>query len=656
MPHPTAAGPVDTTASPHSTWQTLPFSAARIIDGFWAKHRQTNRQVSLRHGLAMLERASNLHNLRLAAGWATGVHAGRNFSDETVYKWLEALAWELGGYPDAGLQQMADDVIDLVEAAQQPDGYLNSYYTVVEPDRRWTDLDHGHELYCAGHLFQAAIAFQRAVGDTRLLAVARRLADHIDTVFGPDKRQGACGHPEVEMALVELYRCTQERRYLRLAQFFIDQRGQRKMRGFRANGPEYHQDHVPVRDVQAAAGHAVRQMYLATGVSDVCLESGELALIEAMRRLWDDIASTKLFITGGVGARFDGEAFGEPYELPSDQCYCETCAAIGNLMWNWRLLLLTGDARHADLIERTLYNGILSSPSLDGEHYFYVNPLMLRNSGQMRTSSTPLDSRLYVVRPEWHYVACCPPNVMRLLASLSHYLATYDRDGIQIHQYASADITAELSTSGQVALKMTTDYPWNGAVRLTIVETHRSDWTLHLRIPAWCKGYRLTIDGAPAEQSTTVDGYLALTRAWRVGSTIVLDLDMQPKYIAANPRIDALRGCLAIQRGPLVYCLEGHDQPAGVNLLGIRIDPAQPLHADWSSTLFGGTTTIRAGGYALDLDSWQGQLYRPFAVDASPSLRSLELTAIPYYAWANRGPTSMRVWIPRLETDTREAD
>jgi DUF1680 family protein len=652
MTYTTTAGPVDTSASPHSAWQTLPSSAARITDGFWARYRQTNRQVSLRHGYAMLERAANLHNLRLAAGWTTGAHAGRNFSDETVYKWLEALAWELGSDPDAGLQQMADEVIGLVQAAQQPDGYLNSYYTVVEPNRRWTDLDHGHELYCAGHLFQAAIAFQRAVGDTRLLAVARRLADHIDTIFGPDKRQGACGHPQVEMALVELYRCTHEPRYLQLAQFFIDQRGQRKMRGFRANGPEYHQDHVPVREAQAAAGHAVRQMYLAAGVSDVCLETGEPALLEAMRRLWDDIASTKLFITGGVGARFDGEAFGEPYELPSDQCYCETCAAIGNLMWNWRLLLMTGEARHADLIERTLYNGILSSPSLDGQHYFYVNPLMMRNSGQMRTSSTPLDSRSYVVRPEWHYVACCPPNVMRLLASLSHYLATYDRHGIQIHQYASADIAAELSAGSRAALKMATDYPWNGTIRLTIVEAPGDEWTLRLRIPAWCKAYRLTIDGVAIERRAAPDGYLALTRAWRVGSTIVLDLDMQPELMAPNPRIDAVRGCLAIQRGPLVYCLEGHDQPDGVNLLDIRIDPDQPLHADWNPTLLGGMTIVRARGYVLNLDTWDGALYRASAGQAPLPRDSLTLTAIPYYAWANRGATSMRVWIPSTVTSS----
>jgi DUF1680 family protein len=650
MNHSHAAGSVDTILSPHSVWRTLPFAAARITDGFWARQQQTNRQVSLRHGYAMLERAGNLPNLRLAAGRTGGAYTGRNFSDETVYKWLEALAWELGNGPDTDLQRMAEEVIDLVVAAQQPDGYLNSYYTVVEPNQRWFDLDHGHELYCAGHLFQAAIAFQRALGDTRLLDVARRLADHIDTIFGSGKRQGACGHPEVEMALVELYRSTQERRYLQLAQFFIDQRGQRKMRGFRANGPEYHQDHVPVREVQTAAGHAVRQMYLATGVSDVYLETGEPALVEAMHRLWDDIASTKLFITGGVGPRFDGEAFGEPYELPADQCYCETCAAIGSLMWNWRLLLISGESRYADLIERTLYNGILSSPGIDGQHYFYVNPLMMRNSGQMRMSSTPLDSRLYTVRPEWHYVACCPPNVMRLLATLSHYLATYDHEGIQIHQYASADIAAELDVGGTVALRMETDYPWSGVVHITVAETPSDDWTLRLRIPAWCKGYSLTVDQAPVEQRMATDGYLALTRTWRSGTTVVLDLHMEPELIAPNPRIDSVRGCLAIQRGPLVYCLEDQDQPAGMNLLDIRIDPDQPLQADWNTALFGGTTIVHARGYALDLDGWDGALYRTFEGGAGPRRHPLTLTAIPYYAWANRGPASMRVWIPRLET------
>jgi uncharacterized protein len=503
-------------------------------------------------------------------------------------------------------------------------------------------------MYCAGHLIQAAVAFQRALGDGRLLDVARRMADHIDSVFGPDKRHGTCGHPEIEMALVELYRCTQEPRYLRLAQFLIDQRGQQKMRGYKTNGPEYHQDHLPVRAVQSPAGHAVRQMYLTAGVSDVGLETGEGALVEAMHQIWNDMVATRLFITGGVGSRFDGEAFGEPYELPSDQCYCETCAAIGSLMWNWRMLLLTGDHAYADLIERTLYNGIISSPSLDGTHFFYVNPLLVRGRHYGHDASSSSDGRAYRVRPEWHYVACCPPNVMRLLAALGHYLATHDDNGIQIHQYASADIAVELGGRGKVALRMDTDYPWSGSISVTIVETHGADWPLSLRLPAWCQRYRLTIDGAPVEADVELDGYLTLTRAWRTGTTVEIELEMEPTLVAPNPRIDSTRGCLAITRGPLVYCLEQHDQPAGAELLDIQIDPGAPLHADWSPDLLGGTMLVRAHGAALDPEAWDGVLYRPFASAPDQQRQALTLTAIPYYAWANRGPTGMRVWIPEF--------
>jgi uncharacterized protein len=646
MTHLNSAGPVDTSASPYGTLRTLPFAAVQITAGFWANYQQLNRQASLHHGYAMLERAGNFHNLRLAAGRATGAHIGRNFYDETVYKWLEALAWELGNRPDAELQRMADEVIELVAAAQQPDGYLNSYYTTAEPNARWGDLDHGHELYCAGHLFQAAVAFQRAIGDTRLLDVARRFADYIDSVFGPGRRQGTCGHPEVEMALVELYRSTQELRYLQLAQFFIDQRGYQTMRGYRTNGPEYHQDHLPVREVQEPAGHAVRQMYLAAGVSDLSLETGEPALVDAMRRVWRSMVATRLFITGGVGSRFDGEAFGEPYELPSDQCYCETCAAIGNLMWNWRMLLLTGERRYADLIERALYNGILSSPSLDGQHFFYVNPLLVRGSHYGRDASSSSDGRAYGVRPEWHYVACCPPNVMRLLATLGHYLATYDQQGIQIHQYASADIAVEMGERDRVALRMRTDYPWSGNIGLTIVETPDEAWTLRLRVPDWCLRYRLSIDGAPLE-ATATDGYITLTRSWRAGTAVVLDLEVEPVLVAPNPRIDATRGCLAIMRGPLLYCLERHDQSADVDLLDVQLDAGEPLRAEWSPALLGGAMLVRAHGYASDPQAWDGALYRPLPSTADQPQRALTLTAIPYYAWANRGVGGMRVWIPR---------
>ncbi|MBN1375701.1 MAG: glycoside hydrolase family 127 protein [Dehalococcoidia bacterium] len=415
------AGPVDNSNSANGLYRLVPNGDVQITDGFWAKRQNLNRQVSLKHGYAMLNKAGNLHNLKLAAGMAVGSHIGRNFSDETVYKWLEALAWELGRAPDDELQDMADEVISLIMAAQAPDGYLNSYYQVMEPDNRWEDLAFGHELYCAGHLIQAAIAFKRAVDDDRLLKVARKFADYIGSVFGPGKKKGTSGHPGIEMALVELFRTTGQERYLQLAQFFLDQRGKRSMRGIGANGPEYHQDHVAVREADEVAGHAVRQTYLAAGIADLYMETGEQSLLDADRRLWADMTGSKLYITGGIGSRHDGEAFGEKYELPPDQCYCETCAAIGSLFWNWRMLLISGESRYADLIERLLYNGILSSPGLDGTSYFYANPLMLRNGKYMRLSANPTEETIssFSGRPEWHSVACCPPNVMRLTSSFT---------------------------------------------------------------------------------------------------------------------------------------------------------------------------------------------------------------------------------------------
>jgi DUF1680 family protein len=641
------AGPVDTSRSQFVQLQALPLGALRFKPGFWSNVRDSNRRVSLKHGYDMLKKAGNFDNLKLAAGAGSGQYRGMNFLDEDVYKWLEALAWEMGRAPDAELQHMADEVIALVTAAQEPNGYLNSYYQVVEPGRKWTDLDFGHELYCAGHLFQAAVAFRRAVGDSRLLEVACRLADHIASIFGPGKKEGACGHPEVEMALVELYRCTGNETYLNLAKFFIDQRGQKRMRGLGANGPEYHQDHVPVREAQEVAGHAVRQMYLVTGVTDLYMETGEQALLEAVGRLWQDMTGTKMYLTGGVGSRYDGEAFGEAYELPPDQCYCETCAAIGSLMWNWRLLLITGESRYADLIERTLYNGILSSPSLDGRHYFYVNPLMLRSGRYVRLSSNRPQGEEFAGRPEWHSVACCPPNVMRLLASLEHYGVTTSASGLQIHLYTSFDADARLPDHRPAALSVETEYPWQGRVRITVRQSGPAPWQLSLRLPEWCQSFDLTVNNLQVRDPVLEKGYILLERSWRPGDVIDLNLAMPPFLVAPNPRVDAIRDCLAIQRGPLVYCLEGCDQEAPENLLDMQIDASQPLQARWQDNLLGGIMTVEAAGYLAGPGAWQGELYQPSAKTPGLTRRPVRLTAIPYYVWGNRGVGSMRVWIPR---------
>ncbi len=642
-----AAGPVDTSRSLFARLQALPLGALRFKPGFWSNVTTSNRKVSLKHGYAMLKKAGNFHNLKLAAGAESGQYRGMNFLDEDVYKWLEALAWEIGKAADDELREMADEVIALVVAAQEPNGYLNSYYQVVEPDRKWTDLDFGHELYCAGHLFQAAVAFKRALDDGRLLKVACRLADHIASVFGPGKKEGACGHPEVEMALVELYRSTGNETYLNLAQFFIDQRGKKRMRGLGANGPEYHQDHVPVREAEEVAGHAVRQMYLVTGVTDLYMETGEQALLEAVHRLWRDMTNTKMYLTGGVGSRYDGEAFGEAYELPPDQCYCETCAAIGSLMWNWRLLLLTGESRYADLIERTLYNGILSSPGLDGRHYFYVNPLMLRSGRYVRLSSNPPQGEAFAGRPEWHSVACCPPNVMRLLSSLEHYFVTTRDTGLQIHLYASFDANAWLPGNQPAALSVETDYPWQGQVRITVRQSGPSPWQLSLRLPEWCQSFDLALNDLPVQHPVLEKGYILLERTWRPEDVIELNLAMPPFLVAPNPRVDAIRDCLAIQRGPIVYCLEGCDQEVTDRLLDMQIDAGQPLHARWRDDLLGGIMAVEAAGYLADPELWQGVLYQPYGKAPGAIRRPVRLTAIPYYAWGNRGIDSMRVWIPR---------
>ena len=621
---------VSTTKSSHARWHTLPVGQVALTGGFWFHKQAINRRVSLRHGYRMLEQSGNLHNLRLAAGSVAGDYRGPVFMDSDVYKWLEAASLDLANVPDPELEGMVDEVIALVSAAQQPDGYINSYYQVHKPDARWTNLDHDHELYCAGHLFEAAVAHHRATGQSRLLDIACRFADCIDGVFGPGKLDGVPGHPEIELALVELYRETGERRYLDLALFFINGRGRNRLRGYGRWGAAYHQDHVPVREASEVTGHAVRQLYLTSGVADAYLETGEGALLDALRRLWHDATARKMYLTGGYGARHEGEAFGEAYELPSDRCYCETCAAIAGMMWNWRMLLATGDARYADTLERSLYNGFLSGVSLDGRRYFYVNPLQSRGG---------------ITRPEWYGCACCPPNVMRQIAAVGHYLATVDAGGVQLHQYASATIDALVGSAHAVALQMETRYPWEGVVQVIIAETDGAAWQLSLRVPGWCTNAAVRVNGVAVETGVVGGTYVALHCAWQPGDVVELDLAMPPRLTAPHPRVDAIRGSRAIERGPLVYCLEAEDQEAGVDLLDVRIVPDAPLTANWRADVLGGVVTVEAQGTVADVRDWDDTLYRPAMPPEAPA-RPVKLTAVPYYAWANRAPGAMRVWVP----------
>ncbi len=633
------ASPTDTTRSLAATWRTLEGNAVTIDGGLWARRQATNRDRALPHGYRMLETAGNFENLRIAGGRSAGRYQGPVFMDSDVYKWIEAAAYEHARVPSDWLLSHMGEAIDIVGAAQGADGYLNSHYTVAEPERRWTDFAQGHELYCAGHLCEAAVAHHRATGDGRLLAIARRFADYLDGRFGPGKLPGTPGHPEIEMGLVELYRETGERRYLDLARFFLDQRGHGWLGPGRYNSAAYYQDRVPVRETSEVEGHAVRSLYLTTGVADVYLETGEAALLQALERQWADLVSHKLYVTGGVGSRHLGEAFGQPYELPNELAYDETCAAIASILWSWRMLLATGQGRFADLIDRTLHNAVLAGVSLDGERYFYVNPLA--SNGQPEHLG-----RGGCRRKEWHLVACCPPNVMRLLASLGHYVATRDASGLQVHQYAPARISTSLPSGEPVRLRMDTRYPWDGAVRLTVEAGPAAPWTLALRVPAWCSRPAVRVNGDALSAAPAADGYARLARRWRDGDVVELDLSMEAALIEAHPAIESTRGAVAIERGPLVYCVEQADQ-GDVPVAELELDPTAALAARPEPALLEGVVAIRAAGYQVDAASWRGRLYRAVGSGPAPARRRVELTAIPYYAWANRAAGAMRVWIPR---------
>ncbi|AKJ08720.1 glycosyl hydrolase [Streptomyces incarnatus] len=611
-------------------------AVAGVDAGFWHTRREVSARTSLPQGPELLESAGNLHNLRLAAGTTEGGFRGAYpFVDTDVYKWLEAASWQLAHGREEALAAHVDRITGLVAAAQQPDGYLNSWFQLRENGKRYEDLRWGHELYCAGHLIQAAVAHHRATGGTELLDVAVKFADHIDSVFGPPGSgkpiDGIDGHPEIETALVELYRETGERRYLDLAGYFVDRHGHGLL-----GGEAYCQDRVPLREAATVEGHAVRQLYLLAAAADLATETGDTELGAAAERLWHAMTTTKTHLTGGLGAHHDREDFGDPYELPNERAYCETCAAVASVQWSWRMALLTGETRYSDLVERTLYNGFLAGVSLDGERWLYVNPL------QVRDGHTEPGGDQSARRTRWFRCACCPPNAMRLLASLEHYLATSDEGGLQIHQYVSGRYAG-----GPYAVRAETGYPWHGSIALTVGESPADrPWTLSLRIPRWCTEFRIRCGERTYDQgdAPVTDGWLRLTHTWEPGDRVLLELGLEPRLTAADPRVDAVRGCLAIERGPLVYCVEQADHPGG-GLDGIVLDPSRPLAVKHRPDLLGGVTTVVAAGRRRNIPDagWWPYTAAPAAEQGG---EPVDLIAIPYYAWANREDGSMRVWLP----------
>lgn len=606
-----------------------------IDGGLWARTADVNRAAAIPEGLEQLEKAGNLRNLEIAAGRAEGEAIGPIFADSDVHKWLEAAAWEYAREPDEKLLADQLRITELLAAAQAEDGYLDSV-PMLRKVPRYSDLPWSHELYCAGHLFQAAVAQVRGTGRTELLDVAVRLADHLVATFGDGEGQlrEVDGHPVVEMGLVELYRETGTRAYLDLASWFVEARGTGIIEGH-DKAPTYFSDRVRVREATTVEGHAVRAVYLGAGAADVAVETGDAELLAALDTQYRAMERTKQYVTGGLGARWEGESFGDPYELPNDRAYAETCAAIGGVQWAWRMLLATGEARYADQIERMLLNGFLAGVSLSGTEYFYVNPLQLRSDAHPEEDRSPAHGRR-----SWFSCACCPPNIMRTVSSLTGYLATADGTSVQLHQYAPGTVTAPLD-GGTLRLRVETRYPDEGRIALHVEEAPDGEATLALRVPAWADG--ATLDGDPVQAGT----YARTTRRFSAGDTVVLDLPLTPRLTGADPRVDAARGAVAIERGPLVYALEQPDQEDGAVVDDLRIDPAGALSDEFRDGLLGGVTVVRAQGAVVPgPDAEATTPYGPATTPPPAPVRDVTLTAIPYYAWANRGPQPMRVWVP----------
>jgi DUF1680 family protein len=594
-------------APKHLALRAVPFTEVKVGDRFWAPRIETNRAKSLPHNFKWCEETGRISNFVKAAR-REGKFEGIYFNDSDVYKVLEGASYSLADRRDPALEKTVDEVIAKIASAQQPDGYLNTYYTLAEPGKRWTNLAAMHELYCAGHLIEAAVAHYRATGKKTLFDVAVKFADHIDAMFGPGKEPGICGHEEIELALVKLYQVTGNERYMTLARRMLDLRGDSTQR--KTWGP-YCQDHLPVRQQREIVGHAVRAMYLYSGVADVAAYTGDAGFLEAMDALWKDVVDRKLYLTGGIGARHEGEAFGDAYELPNESAYCETCAAIGLVFWAHRLNLLHGDARYADVLEQALYNGVLSGIALDGQHFFYVNPLASAGNHH---------------RQPFFGCACCPSNVVRLVPSVPGYVYATNDEGVFVNLYVAGTATVPVKGT-KVKLTQDTQYPWDGKVRIRVEAESPGPFDICLRIPGWSKDAQIgveksTIADDPAKgiQVRMDKGYARLRGLWVPGEVIVLDLPMPVERIEAHPKVKADHGRVAIRRGPIVYCFEAVDNGGPVRNLVLARDPK--FATEHRDDLLGGVTVIKA-----------------LARGDRP------VTAVPYYAWDHRAPGEMVVWV-----------
>ncbi len=594
--------------------QPVPFNQVSIHDGFWTPRLEAYANKTLHECIAQTQDSTKrISNFEKAAGLKEGKHEGIYYDDSDVYKAMEGIAYSLKNNPNPELEALLDKWIDLIARSQKPDGYLNTFYSLNNEEQRWTEIMK-HEMYCGGHMIEAAIAHHRATGKKTFLDVAIKFANHLDNTFGPGKRHWVPGHQEIELALVKLYHETNEKRYLNLSYWLLEERGHGHDGGAWGNskrGAEYSQDDVPVTEITDVKGHAVRAMYLYTGMADVAAEMNVPDYVEALKRVWDDVVHRNMYITGAIGSTRKNEGFTEDYDLPNKTAYCETCASIGMVFWNNRMNLLTNEAKYANVLERSLYNGVLPGVSLEGDLFFYVNPL--ESDGDHH-------------RKRWFGTACCPSNIARFIPSLGNYIYIVNDKELFVNLFIGSS-TGLVFGETKVDLIQKTDYPWDGKVSIKVNPSANVDFGLNIRIPGWCKSFQVTLNGDEVPASVNDDGYLALARKWSSGDEVTLLLDMPVELIAADPRVKENEGKRAIQRGPLVYCLEQTDnQSIDMDALSIDQDVAFSIHSGESKLKE--MKILKAG------------------------TKNGELTFVPYFAWDNREAGKMKVWISYDEKTT----
>ncbi len=629
-------GVLDLNHSLNARLHPVPVQAVHMGEGFWSSRRKVTTERSLPTMLALLEEHGVVDNFRRLSGRKNVPRKGPLYTDSDLYKWIEAASWAVASNETAEgdkqkfraeIEALASDIV----AAQEPSGYLNTYYVGDKARLRFTELTRSHEDYCLGHLIQAALAYYRATGSRTLLDPALRFADYIVENFGPaPKRPFLTGHPELEMALVELYRATGEAKYLNFVRYLYSgvERDRLKLKD---SDTKYMFSGKPFTSRTEFEGHAVRALYAASGAADYFAEAGDPAFKKTLDLLWTDLTTRKMYITGGVGSRAGGESFGDPYELPSEQAYAETCAAVANVMWNFRMLALTGDARYTDVLERALYNGVNSGLSLAGTLYCYRNPLA--SNGEK-------------LRNPWYDTTCCPPNIERLFESLPGYFYGTSRDGVYVNLYGNSQLNWHLEDGSGLKLTQNTAYPWAGDIRFTVEPERPSDFTLYLRWPAWASSADVLVNGQIVQPTNAKRGsYLALSRNWKQGDSVVLTLGLQTVPMASNPRVPDTYGKVALQRGPLVYAMEQMDQ-GGISLGDLFIRPAGSGAVEVRKDLLGNVTLLKFSGLAAERSYVDEPLYQPLGSFFGHAKRPVTLTLIPYYAIGNRELTPMEVWIP----------